>query len=279
VPYQSLATQGEVLIQAKTGKISLRQDKPITELKGLTVQLKKYKNSWIYLYRLGPQKTSPCPTLIYTYGGFGVEPGVALKDYYSFLKQGGVVAEICPRGGLHEVFRYRWNTSRGHKEKTIQDVIAATKYLIAKKIAQPEQIGLTGASNGGFVVGAVINQAPHLYQAVLTEVGVMDLVNYSKYTGGDVWSCEYGTNKSKLKKLSPLNNISNKPYPAIYVVSGQYDTRVAPVHQIKYAQALKKQGHQVYFQSFPEGHGISSKKLSHNTVKFFTHFLLKDKRD
>lgn len=274
VSYSHLAKSGKILVNCRTGLTSHKIVKITKQLNGLTVQLKKHGNSWIYLYQIGSEPLNNRPTLIYTYGGFGVEPGVNLKDYYAFLKEGGIIAEVCPRGGIQEVFRYRWNTSRGHKEKTINDVIKATKYLLERGIAQSGHIGLTGASNGGFVVGAVINKAPHLYRAVLSEVGVMDLANYENYTGGDVWSCEYGTTQSKLKKLSPVENIKYKQYPAIYVVSGQYDTRVAPIHQIKYTKALKAHGHKVLFQSFPEGHSIYSRILAQNTVKFFTHFLL-----
>jgi predicted esterase len=276
VYYECLGQEGKLTVQAQSGRITQTSEPENKKLSELTVTLKKYKNSWIYIYQLGDQPLVKRPTLIYTYGGFGVEPGFNVKEYYGFLKKGGVIAEVCPRGGIQEVFRYRWNSSRGHKEKTIKDVISATKYLIQSGISQKGQIGLTGASNGGFVVGAVLNRAPSLYQAVLSEVGVMDLANYEQYTGGDVWSCEYGTTKSKLKKLSPVENIKDKQYPVVYVVSGQYDTRVAPIHQIKYTKALKAHGHQVLFQSFPEGHSIQSRTLTQNTVKFFTYFLISD---
>jgi predicted esterase len=273
IDFNYLNEKGQYIL-TKTGSLIKTIDQEFTQLKDLTIKLKKCKNNWVFIYQLGDKPLVNRSTIIYTYGGFAQNFLVNPVEFYSHLKKGGILCDVWPRGQINESFRRRINSSRGDKTKTIQDIISATKYLINKKISAKGQIGITGASNGGFVVGAVINKAPQLYSAAVTEVGVMDLCNYSKFTGGDVWVCEYGKNIKKLKQCSPLENISNvKKYPPIYVISGKYDTRVAPTHQIKYAQTLKSKGHKVYFQQFKQGHSINIKKRDQNVCKFFDYYL------
>lgn len=245
------------------------------KLNDLNITFKKTGNCWMYIYQLGNEPLKNRATIIYTYGGFCDGSLSNPMNYYGFLKSGGIVCEVWPRGQIHESFRYRVNSSRGQKQRTVNDVIAATKFLIKKGISAKGRIGLNGASNGGFVVGAVLNKAPQLYSAVVTEVGVMDLCNYDLYTGGDVWVCEYGQDKRALRKISPIDNISDKPYPPVYVVSGKYDTRVSPIHQIEYAKTLRSKGHKVYFQQFNQGHSINSHQMDLNITKFFVYHLNK----
>jgi prolyl oligopeptidase len=106
-------------------------------------------------------------------------------------------------------------------------------------------LAIRGGSNGGTLIGAVLNQKPHLFRVAFPEVGVMDMLRYEKFTIGWAWAVEFGTVENNnsfvnLLSYSPLHNIKKKSYPSVLIYTADHDDRVVPAHSYKYAAKLQK---------------------------------------
>jgi len=138
---------------------------------------------------------------------------------------------------------------KGRKQNVFDDCIGAAEFLVREQWTKPSRLALQGGSNGGLLVGAVINQRPDLFAAAIPQVGVMDMLRFHKFTIGWAWQEEYGSPDEAadfpvLRTYSPLHNI--KPagtYPAIMVMTGDHDDRVFPAHSFKYAAELQHEQH------------------------------------
>jgi prolyl oligopeptidase len=125
------------------------------------------------------------------------------------------------------------------------DFIAAGDFLKSEGIASQDGLAIHGESNGGLLVGAVINQRPDLFAAALPGVGVMDMLRFDRFTGGKLWTQEFGNpgvegDFRKLLSYSPLHNIEQgTEYPAILATTADTDDRVVPGHSFKYVAALQ----------------------------------------
>lgn len=188
----------------------------------------------------------PLPTLLYGYGGFDI----ALTPAYSpvrmaWLEAGGAFALANIRGG-GEFGRSWHDAGRGaNKQNSFDDFIAAGEYLIREGIAAKGALAIQGASNGGLLVGAVVNQRPDLFAAANPDVGVMDMLRFDRFTSGRFWVDDYGhpdreADWRTLRAYSPYHNIAGgRPYPAILVTTADNDDRVVPAHSFKYVAALQ----------------------------------------
>jgi prolyl oligopeptidase len=131
------------------------------------------------------------------------------------------------------------------KQNVFDDFIATAQWLIDQSYTRPERLAINGGSNGGLLVGAVVNQRPDLFGAAVPQVGVLDMLRYHKFTIGWAWASDYGTvdKEEEFKALlaySPLHTIkSGARYPAIMVTTADHDDRVVPAHSFKYAAALQ----------------------------------------
>ncbi|MDB5724744.1 MAG: prolyl endopeptidase, partial [Novosphingobium sp.] len=188
----------------------------------------------------------PGPTLLYGYGGFNVAqtPGFS-PTRLAWLEQGGSVAIANLRGGGEYGTAWHDAGRLDKKQNVFDDFIAAAEYLKAKGVAGDGQIAIEGRSNGGLLVGAVVNQRPDLFAAALPAVGVMDMLRFDRFTAGRYWVDDYGYPSKEadfrnLLSYSPYHNIHDGvAYPAILVTTADTDDRVVPGHSFKYAAALQ----------------------------------------
>ena len=190
--------------------------------------------------------TKPAPTILYGYGGFGI----AMIPFYSpaqmaWVEQGGVLAIANIRGG-GEYGREWHNAGRlDRKQNGFDDFIAAGEYLKAQAITSADGLAIHGESGGGLLVGAVVNQRPDLFAVALPGVGVLDMLRYHKFTGGQYWMTDFGdpaieADFRNLLAYSPYHNIAScRPYPAILATTADTDDRVVPGHTFKYIAALQ----------------------------------------
>lgn len=173
----------------------------------------------------------------------------------------GIFALANIRGGgeLGE----RWHDAGRllNKQNGYEDFQAAAEYLIEHKYTEARSIAIQGASNGGLMVRACINQRPDLFGAAMPQVGVMDMLRYRKFTVGNEWTPEYGNPKEEvhfenLRKFSPLHNIhtpnsTEYQYPATLILTGDHDDRVVPLYSLKYAAALQHAVRENQYQKNP----------------------------
>ncbi|MEC3950657.1 prolyl oligopeptidase family serine peptidase [Sphingobium sp. HWE2-09] len=186
------------------------------------------------------------PTILYGYGGFNISltPGYSATRM-AWLEQGGAYAIANLRGG-GEYGKAWHDAGRGaNKQNVFDDFIAAAEYLKANGFTPPNGLAIEGRSNGGLLVGAVVNQRPDLFAAALPAVGVMDMLRFDRFTAGRYWTDDYGSPAKAqdfrlLYGYSPYHNIlGGKDYPAILVSTADTDDRVVPAHSFKYAAALQ----------------------------------------
>jgi prolyl oligopeptidase len=131
------------------------------------------------------------------------------------------------------------------KQNVFDDFIAAAEHLVREGYTTPSRLAISGASNGGLLVGAVMAQRPDLFGAALPAVGVMDMLRYHRFTIGWAWASEYGSADDPaafryLSAYSPLHNLkAGTCYPATLVTAADHDDRVVPGHSFKFAATLQ----------------------------------------
>jgi prolyl oligopeptidase len=199
------------------------------------------------VYKKGLKLDGNNPTLLYGYGGFNVvtSPGFS-STRMALLEQGVVYASANMRGGGEYGEKWHEAGTKLKKQNVFDDFIAAAEWLIANKYTSPNKLAIQGASNGGLLVGAVANQRPELFRAVIEQAGVMDMLRFQKFTIGWNWIADYGSaeaNEAEFKALyaySPIHNIKQgAKYPATLITTADHDDRVVPAHNYKYAAALQ----------------------------------------
>jgi prolyl oligopeptidase len=192
------------------------------------------------------KKDGTNPTMLYAYGGFDIATLPTFRpDVPAWLERGGVWATANIRGGSE--YGEAWHEAGMHEKKqnVFDDFIGAAEYLVREKYASPGTLGIMGGSNGGLLVGAVMEQRPDLFAVALPAVGVMDMLRYHKFTGGAAWATEYGSSEDPaafayLIKYSPLQNIkAGTCYPATLVTTADHDDRVVPSHSFKFTATLQ----------------------------------------
>ncbi len=186
------------------------------------------------------------PTMLYGYGGFDISMLPTFRpDVPAWLERGGVWATANMRGGGEYGEAWHEAGMLDKKQNVFDDFIAAAEYLIDQKYASPATLGIMGGSNGGLLVGAVMEQRPDLFAVALPAVGVMDMLRYDQFTGGRAWATEYGSSSDAtafkyLYKYSPLQNIkAGACYPATLATTADHDDRVVPSHSFKFIATLQ----------------------------------------
>jgi len=186
------------------------------------------------------------PTLLYGYGGFDISlsPGFSASRL-AWVEAGGAYVLANIRGGGEYGKAWHDGGRRANKQNTFDDFIAAGEYLMAEGVTPEDGLAIQGGSNGGLLVGAVINQRPDLFAAGNAAVGVMDMLRFDQFTAGRYWVDDYGYPDREedwriLRAYSPYHNIqADTDYPAVLVTTADTDDRVVPGHSFKYTAALQ----------------------------------------
>jgi prolyl oligopeptidase len=187
------------------------------------------------------------PTVLYGYGGFNV----SLMPAYSaarmaWIEAGGVYAQANLRGGGEYGEAWHLAGTRLNKQNVFDDFIAAAEWLIANGVSSPAQLAIWGGSNGGSLVGAVLNQRPELFAAAVPAVGVLDMLRYQTASlNARKWGSDFGLSEdpvefAALRAWSPYHNIrAGHCYPSVLIQADANDDRVVAWHSYKYAAALQ----------------------------------------
>ncbi len=216
---------------------------------------------------VGPRGVRNAPTMLYGYGGFEI----AMEPFYSgalgraWLARGGVLVIANIRGGGE--FGPPWHQAalKEKRQNAFDDFIAIAEDLARRGIAQPQQIGIRGGSNGGLLVGAALTQRPELFGAAVAQVPLLDMRRYNKLLAGASWMAEYGDPDvpeqwAYISKYSPYQNVrKDVRYPPTLFVTSTRDDRVHPAHARKMFARMREQGHDVwYYENIEGGHGAAS---------------------
>ncbi|MDR1964914.1 MAG: prolyl oligopeptidase family serine peptidase [Planctomycetaceae bacterium] len=198
-------------------------------------------------YKKGILRNGNNPVLLYGYGGFNISVSPAFSPYrLPFLEQGGIFAHAVLRGGGEYGEDWHQSGTKLQKQNVFDDFAAAAEFLIKEQYTSPKKLAIQGGSNGGLLVGASVTQRPELFKAAVSQVGVLDMLRYHKFTIGWAWATDYGTSEESkemfeyLFRYSPLHNIkSGTEYPAILVTTSDHDDRVVPAHSFKFTAEMQ----------------------------------------
>jgi len=228
-----------------------------TKIPGIDPKMLTVKQKWckskdgtavpmFLVYRKGLKLDGNRPTLMTGYGGFDVSE----LPYFSgtavlFAENGGVYVDVNLRGGGE--FGEAWHQAGmlGNKQHVFDDFEAAAEWLENNGITRPSKLAISGGSNGGLLVGAALTQRPDLFQAVVCEVPLLDMLRYDLFLQGPQWVPEYGSAKDLeqfkwLYAYSPYQHVQQGvQYPAVLFDTGDSDTRVAPLHARKMTALLQ----------------------------------------
>lgn len=221
------------------------------------------------LFRNGTKRDGQNPTLLYGYGGYGI----SMSPNFDFTRRlwfdrGGVyvVANIRGGGEFGEEWHKAGNLSK--KQNVFDDFAAAGEYLIKEKYTRPEELAIQGGSNGGLLMGAMITQHPDLFRAIVSSVGIYDMLRVELAPNGAFNITEFGTvkNSEQFKALyaySPYHHVvDGTKYPAVLMMTGANDGRVAPYHSRKMTARLiaanKSENPILLRTSSSAGHGIGT---------------------
>ena len=222
-------------------KIDLPIDSDNIEVKQVWYESKDGTSIPMFLvHKKGLELNGENPTYLTGYGGFNVSLTPGFNGTAVFAVEAGMVyARPNMRGGGE--FGEEWHRAGmfENKQNVFDDFIAAAEWLIDNKYTNSEKLAIAGGSNGGLLVGAAVTQRPDLYRAVICAVPLLDMVRYHNFLVARFWVSEYGSADDpeqfeSIYKYSPYHNVKpGTEYPSVLFISGDSDTRVAPLHARK----------------------------------------------
>lgn len=186
--------------------------------------------------------------VLYAYGGFNLNriPEFRVPEVI-FIKRGGIYAVANIRGGSEYGESWHRDGMLDKKQNCFDDFISCGEWLIENKYTNSKKLAIRGRSNGGLLTASCMVQRPELFGAVISQVPVIDMLRYHKFTVGRYWIPEYGDGERNKEdfynmiKYSPLHNIRyGTIYPPILISTGDKDDRVLPCHSYKFAATLEE---------------------------------------
>ena len=198
-------------------------------------------------YKKGLEINQDTPLMLYGYGGFNISllPGFR-KTHAAWKNLGGVYAVANLRGGGEYGSEWHKAGMLLNKQNVFDDFAFAAKFLHENNIGSEKTTAIIGGSNGGLLVAATMLQNPDLFKVAIPQVGVLDMLRFSKFTIGWAWESDYGSVDKKdefenLLAYSPLHNIEkDKCYPTTLITTASRDDRVVPSHSYKFAAKLQE---------------------------------------
>ncbi|MFZ3002354.1 MAG: prolyl oligopeptidase family serine peptidase [Undibacterium umbellatum] len=224
------------------------------------------------------------PTLLYGYGGFQISltPSYSGGLGKSWLDKGGVYVVANIRGGGE--FGPRWHqlALKENRQRAYDDFAAVAEDLIASKITSPKHLGAMGGSNGGLLAGVALTQRPDLFNAVVSQVPLLDMRRFNQLLAGASWMGEYGNPDvpaewDYISKYSPYQNVkAGAKYPNVLFITSTRDDRVHPGHARKMAAKMMDQGHKNvwYYENIEGGHGGAANNAQRADMSAITYTFL-----
>ena len=207
------------------------------------------------------------PTLLYAYGGFQISqtPSYSGTVGKLWLEKGGVYVVANIRGGGE--FGPRWHNAglKLNRMRVYDDFFAVSEDVIRRKITTPRRLGIMGGSNGGLLMGVALTKRPELYNAIVIQVPLFDMIGYDHIGAGASWVGEYGDPKvpaerAMLMSYSPYQNLKpGQKYPKVFIETSTKDDRVHPAHARKAGARLKEYGYDfLYYENIDGGHAAAA---------------------
>jgi prolyl oligopeptidase len=207
------------------------------------------------------------PTLLYAYGGFQVSmtPGYSPNVGRLWLDRGGVYVIANIRGGGE--FGPAWHQAglRTNRQVIYDDFYAVQRDLVERRITSPRRLGIMGGSNGGLLMGVMLNQHPEMINAAVVQVPLLDMLRYDQLLAGASWVDEYGSpgdpeERAFLETISPYHNLrARSDFPMPFVLTSTKDDRVHPGHARKYVARMLELGLPVlYYENIDGGHAAAA---------------------
>ena len=224
------------------------------------------------------------PTLLYGYGGFQISltPSYSGTIGKAWLEKGGVYVVANIRGGGEYGPRWHQAALKEHRQRAYDDFAAVAKDLIAQKITSPQHLGAMGGSNGGLLAGVTLTQHPELFNAIVSQVPLLDMQRFNQLLAGASWMGEYGNPDiadewAYIKQYSPYHNVKPEiTYPHVLFITSTRDDRVHPGHARKMAAKMLEQGHHNvwYFENTEGGHGGAANNTQRADMSAITYSFL-----
>lgn len=226
------------------------------------------------------------PTLLTAYGGFQVAntPSYSAVDGKLWLERGGVGVLANIRGGGE--FGPGWHEAglKTHRQRIYDDFYAVAQDLLTRKITSSRRLGIIGGSNGGLLMGVEFTQHPKMWNAVVIQVPLLDMLGFEHLSAGASWVGEYGSvsvpeERAFLASISPYNQLKpdvNYPEPLIFTTTK--DDRVGPVHARKFAARMEEFHKPFFYDEITEGghgEGADHKQEARTDAEYFTYLMMK----
>jgi prolyl oligopeptidase len=207
------------------------------------------------------------PTLLYAYGGFQLSQVPSYNAYIGrlWLDQGGTYVLANIRGGGE--FGPDWHSAGllTNRQRIYDDFYAVERDLVERRITSPRRLGISGRSNGGLLMGVMLNQHPEMVNAAIIGSPLLDMLRYDQLLAGASWVGEYGSpnvpeQRSFLEQITPYQNLNpGRNFPTVFIYTSTKDDRVHPGHARKYGARLEELGVPfLYYENTDGGHSANA---------------------